>query len=252
MARTRSNMNSKKNRVNSHENAFGRNITTIYGLNLALSYENAAVDRLRQRISECIVSEVKKNLQRHLRQTNEQQNRLRQRIEILTGTANTAAGKTDNFASQVASYGDTLKPTDEKGHLPIPEPPASLKGLMDTVGTDAEREVWESINDLIVERAEVIMYRAGIDALRLLNADKKTIDVLRKNLKEEEAFAKLLEKNNPKVAKKLMKKQMREGKKKKATMEITANETVTTEGRAEKDGETTTVSADVKAATATA
>jgi hypothetical protein len=95
------------------------------------------------------------------------------------------------------------------------------------------------------------MYRAGIDALRLLDADKKTIDVLRKNLKEEEAFAKWLEKNNPKVAKKLMKKQMRDGKKKKTSMETTAGETMTTEGGEKTEPETTTIAADAEAATAT-
>jgi ferritin-like metal-binding protein YciE len=251
MARKRRSINNKKNHVDIHANAFGKNITTVYGLNLALSYENAAFDRLSQRISECTVPEVKKNLQRHLKQTKEQQNRLRQRIEILTGAADLGAGKSDDFASLVASHEDTMKPTDEKGRLPVPEPPDSLKRLMDTVGTDAEREVWESVNDLIVERGEVIMYRAGIDALRLLDADKKTIDVLRKNLKEEEAFAKWLEKNNPKVAKKLMKKQMRHGKKKKTRVEITIDETMPTEPRENIDDETTTIAADAEAATTT-
>jgi bacterioferritin (cytochrome b1) len=92
---------------------------------------------------------------------------------------------------------------------------------MDEVGTEREREVWESVNDLIVERAEAIMYRAGIQALELLGADKRTINALKKNLREEEAFAKWLEKNNPRIARKLMKEQMREGKKKRIA-EITA------------------------------
>jgi ferritin-like metal-binding protein YciE len=51
---------------------------------------------------------------------------------------------------------------------------------------------------LIIERAETIMYRGGIQALELLKADKKTIKALEKNLKEEEAFGDWLEKNNPK------------------------------------------------------
>jgi bacterioferritin (cytochrome b1) len=78
--------------------------------------------------------------------------------------------------------------------------------------SDKEREVWESLNDLIVERAEAIMYRGGIQALELLKADKKTIKALEKNLKEEEAFGDWLEKNNPKIAKRLMTKQMEEKK----------------------------------------
>lgn len=217
--------NNKESALNSRSNgaatseAFRRNITTIYGLNLALSYENAAIDRLEQRLSQSTVSEVKKNLDRHLKQTKEQQNRLRQRIEVLAGGI---AGESSNSVALVESHGATLRPTYEKGHLPIPEPPASLKAIMDAAGTDSERNVWESINDLIIERAETIMYRAGIDALQLLRADKKTIDVLRKNLKEEEAFAKWLEKNNPRIAKKLMAEQMRRGKKREQEQEATA------------------------------
>jgi len=82
-----------------------------------------------------------------------------------------------------------------------------------------EREVWESINDLIVERAEAIMYEGGIQALELLNADKKTIKALQKILKEEESFAIWLEKNNPRIAKRLMKRQLEEKKKKKEETE---------------------------------
>jgi ferritin-like metal-binding protein YciE len=208
--------NNNSNAINTSSEAFGRNITTIYGLNLALSYENSSVDRLEQRLSQCSVIEVRKVLERHLKQTKEQQNRLRNRIEILSGAVASSGGGIDGKGENavlVESDGDTMKPTNEKGRLPVPEPPASLKAIMDSVGTDSERDVWESVNDLIVEKAETIMYRAGIDALKLLQADKKTIDVLKKNLKEEEAFAKWLEKNNPRIAKKLMTEQMRKGKK---------------------------------------
>ncbi|MGA8082964.1 MAG: hypothetical protein WB988_13990, partial [Candidatus Nitrosopolaris sp.] len=59
----------------------------------------------------------------------------------------------------------------------------------------------------------------GIQALELLKADKRAIKVLEKNLKEEEAFANWLEKNNPRIAKRLMKKQLEERKKKLKTEE---------------------------------
>jgi ferritin-like metal-binding protein YciE len=196
--------------------AFGRNITAIYGLNLALSYENASIDRLEQRLSECTVPEMKKNLVRHMKETREQQIRLIHEIEVLIGGIKDPAlttGESGNSASLIESHAATLGPTNEKGRLPIPEPPAYLKAVMDAVGTDSERDVWESVNDLIIERAETIMYRAGIDALLLLKADKRTIDVLRKNLKEEEAIAKWLEKNNPRIAKRIMSKQVSKGNK---------------------------------------
>jgi ferritin-like metal-binding protein YciE len=184
-----------------------KSIIAISGLNLALSYENAAIDRLENRLSECIVPEVKEKIKRHLEQTKDQQKRLQERISALGGEI-----------------------TVEKGHLPIPEPPHSIKGLIESHSTDREREVWESLNDLIIERAEYIMYRGGIQALELLEADKKTIKTLEKILKEEKAFGDWLEKNNPKIAKRLMTKQLfdekKRSKKKKAEDKSEVHETL--------------------------
>ncbi|MFZ0896464.1 MAG: DUF892 family protein [Candidatus Nitrosopolaris sp.] len=163
--------------------------TTLVGLNLALSYE-----RLQKRLSESIVPEVKDKLNRHLVHSREQQERLKERIRMLGG-----------------------EPITEKGRLPIPEPPQSIKSMIEIRSTDSQKEVFESLNDLIIERAEAIMYEGGIQALELLKADKKTIKVLEKNLKEEQAFGNWLEKNNPRIAKRLMTKQLDEKKKKKVT-----------------------------------
>ena len=186
--------------------SFAKGIIAIAGLNLALSYENAAVDRLEKRLSECIIPEVKEKIKHHLLQTKEQQAHLQERIRALGGEI-----------------------TPEKGHLPVPEPPQSLKALIESHTTDREREVWESLNDLIVERAEAIMYRGGIQALELLKSDKKTIKTLEKILKEEQAFGDWLEKNNPKIAKRLMTKQLvdeKKRKKKKAEDKVEVHESV--------------------------
>ena len=150
--------------------------------------------RLQKRLSESIVPEVKDKLNRHLVQSREQQERLKERIRMLGG-----------------------EPITEKGRLPIPEPPQSIKSMIEIRSTDSQKEVFESLNDLIIERAEAIMYEGGIQALELLKADKKTIKVLEKNLKEEQAFGNWLEKNNPRIAKRLMTKQLDEKKKKKVT-----------------------------------
>lgn len=171
------------------------NVIAIAGLNLALSYENAAVDRLEKRLSESIVPEVKDRLRHHLEQTKEQQERIRERIKALGGR----------------ELG--MEPTYEKGKLPIPEPPKQLKMMIESTSSEKEREVWESLNDLIIERAEAIMYKGGIQALELLKADKKTVKALERNLKEEESFGNWLEKNNPRIAKRLMTMQIEEKKK---------------------------------------
>ena len=44
------------------------NVIAIVGLNLALSYENATVDRLEKRVAESIIPEVKEKIKRHLEQ----------------------------------------------------------------------------------------------------------------------------------------------------------------------------------------
>jgi len=85
--------------------------------------------------------------------------------------------------------------------------------MIESTSSEKEREVWESLNDLIIERAEAIMYKGGIQALELLKADKKTIKALERNLKEEESFGNWLEKNNPRIAKRLMTMQIEEKKK---------------------------------------
>jgi len=170
----------------------------IAGLSLALSYENAAIDRLEKRLQESVVPEVKQKIKHHLQQTREQQQRLSDRIKVL------ARG---------------IEPIAEKGRLPLPEPPQSLKIMIESNSSDYEKEVWESLNDLIIERAESIMYKGGIQALELLKADKKTIKALQKNLREEQAFGDWLEKNNPKIARKLMTKQIQDKKKRKKKSE---------------------------------
>jgi len=186
-------MSAKFNENDSGSDA-SANVIAIAGLNLALSYENAAVDRLEKRLSESIVPEVKDRLRHHLEQTKEQQERIRERIKALGGR-------------------ELGMPTYEKGKLPIPEPPKQLKMMIESTSSEKEREVWESLNDLIIERAEAIMYKGGIQALELLKADKKTVKALERNLKEEESFGNWLEKNNPKIAKRLMTMQMEEKKK---------------------------------------
>jgi Domain of unknown function (DUF892) len=176
--------------------------TTVVGLTLALSYENAAVDRLERRLSESIIPEVREKLNRHLVQTREQQERLKERIRALGG-----------------------EPISERGRLAIPEPPQSLKSMIDIQSTANEKEVWEELNDLIIERAEAIMHEGGIQALELLKADRKAIKVLQTNLKEEKSFGDWLEKNNPRIAKRLMKKQLIEKEKEKKEATTTATET---------------------------
>jgi hypothetical protein len=63
------------------------------------------------------------------------------------------------------------------------------------------------------------MYDGGIQALKLLKADKELLRLKKKIPKEEDAFANWLQKNNPNIAKRLMKTHLKEKKRKKQKTE---------------------------------
>src|SRR5918992_1177765 len=131
-------------------------------LNTALAMENAAIDRVQSRIKQTILEDAKQELQHHLEETKEQQDRLQQIITKLGG-----------------------KPTKEKGELPTSSLPKSLEKEIENTMTSAELELTESIQDTIVEDVEIAGYNMLIQmAMKLNIAD--AIPLLRQNLQEEE------------------------------------------------------------------
>jgi ferritin-like metal-binding protein YciE len=153
----------------------------VFYLNIALAAENSALERLQSRIQQTILEDAKQQLQHHLEETIEQQDRLRQLITKLGGT-----------------------PTQEKAKLPISSPPESIaKTMENTMMTSAaERELKESIQDTIIENAEVTGYTMLIQmAVKMNVAD--AIPSLRQNLNEEEEMFGWLRANAPAMFAKL-------------------------------------------------
>jgi ferritin-like metal-binding protein YciE len=153
----------------------------VFYLNIALAAENSALERLQSRIQQTILEDAKQQLQHHLEETIEQQDRLRQLITKLGGT-----------------------PTQEKAKLPIASPPESIaKTMENTMMTSAaERELKESIQDTIIENAEVTGYTMLIQmAVKMNVAD--AIPSLRQNLNEEEEMFGWLRANAPAIFAKL-------------------------------------------------
>ena len=153
----------------------------ILYLNTALAIENAAIERLQSRIKLTILEDAKQQLQHHLEETREQQDRLRQQITKLGGI-----------------------PTQEKAKLPISSPPESIVKIMEntTMTSTEERELNESIQDTIIENAEVTGYNMLIQmALKMNVAD--AIPSLRQNLNEEEEMFGWLRANAPAMFAKL-------------------------------------------------
>jgi ferritin-like metal-binding protein YciE len=137
----------------------------VFYLNIALAAENSALERLQSRIQQTILEDAKQQLQHHLEETIEQQDRLRQIITKLGGT-----------------------PTQEKAKLPISSPPESIaKTMENTMMTSAaERELKESIQDTIIENAEVTGYTMLIQMAIKQNIGDAISLLLRQNLQEEE------------------------------------------------------------------
>ena len=76
-------------------------------LNSSLAMENAALERVQRRVQQTILEDARQQLQNHLEETKQHQDRLRQLITKLGGS-----------------------PIQEKGQLLIAMPPDSLRNII--------------------------------------------------------------------------------------------------------------------------
>ena len=145
-------------------------------LNDALSIENAAIERLQSRIRQTRLQDSKVQLQHHLEETREQQNRLKQIISTLGG-----------------------KPTADKGHLPIPSSSKSIENSLRKHMTDAEVELKSAKEDAIVESAEIVLYDTLIQLAQKASTEVggDAIPILTQNLDEERAMMDWIKANTP-------------------------------------------------------
>ena len=154
-------------------------------LNSALAMENAALERVQRRIEQTVLEDVKQQLQRHLEETRQHQDRLRRIIM--------------NIGAGLAG----LTPTEEKGQLPIATPPRSIIDKIHESRTSlAEQDLIQSVEDMIVENAEVTGYNLLIQMAEKMNIGD-TIPYLRQSLDEEEKMFGWLRANTPAMFAKL-------------------------------------------------
>jgi ferritin-like metal-binding protein YciE len=145
-------------------------------LNDVLSIENAAIKRLQLRLRQTRLTDIKVQLQHHLDETKEQQNRLKRLISSLD-----------------------QKPTNDRGRLPVPSSPKSIEKILKRSMTDAEEELKETKEDAIVESAEIVLYDMLIQfaqkASVVVGGD--AIPILSQNLNEERAMLDWIKANTP-------------------------------------------------------
>jgi ferritin-like metal-binding protein YciE len=150
-------------------------------LNSSLAMENAALERVQRRVQQTTLEDARQQLQNHLEETKQHQDRLRQLITKIGG----------------------VTPTQEKGNLPIAMPPDSIRNVMHPSMIPEEQELMQSVEDTIVESAEVIGYNLLIQMAGKMNKMDDTIPLLRQSLYEEEKMFTWLRANAPAMFAKL-------------------------------------------------
>ena len=168
-------------------------------LNEMLSTENAALERLESRIQQTTLENVKAQLQQHLQETREQQQRLINLIKNrgVGTTFSPTSSKADlpllNPKTETTSRVDEMiskpKDTSESAEVRGQERLKSVVNETENVMMKAEKEFQEAKQDGIIENAEIISYKALIAIARKVNANDAT-PILEQSLKEEESMAK--------------------------------------------------------------
>ena len=168
-------------------------------LNEMLSTENAAVERLEFRIQQTTLEDVKRQLQQHLQETIEQQQRLINLIKNrgVGTTFSPTSSKADlpllNPNTETTSRVDEMiskpKDTSESAEVHRQERLKSVVNETENVMMKAEKEFQEVKQDGIIENAEIISYNALIEIAKKVNAND-AIPILERSLKEEESMAK--------------------------------------------------------------
>lgn len=143
-------------------------------LNIMLSIENAAIERLHTRIQQSPLAEVREQLVQHLEETREQKSRLITLIQRLGG-----------------------QPTNERAVLSGYALPKVLEDAFKASATTLEEQELRTIaTDALIEYAEVIGYNMAIQLATRINIGE-AIMPLRQNLQEEEKMVAWMRANLP-------------------------------------------------------
>jgi ferritin-like metal-binding protein YciE len=155
----------------------GKEKKFILYLNIMLSIENAAIERLPARIQQSQLVEVREQLVHHLEETREQKNRLITLIHRLGG-----------------------QPTNERADLSGISLPKVLAdaAFKASATTPQEQELRTMEADALIEYAEVIGYNMAIQMATKINIGE-AIMPLRQNLQEEEKMVAWMRANLPSI-----------------------------------------------------
>lgn len=152
----------------------GKEKKFVLYLNIMLSIENAAIERLHVRIQQSPLAEVREQLVQHLEETREQKSRLITLINRLGG-----------------------EPTNERSDLfGYFLPKVLADAFKASATTPEEQEIRTMEADALIEHAEVIGYNMAIQLATKINIGE-AIMPLRQNLQEEEKMVAWMRANLP-------------------------------------------------------
>jgi ferritin-like metal-binding protein YciE len=154
--------------------------------NEALATENAAGDRIQTRISETPVEQTKQQLQYHLGQTFQQQERLRNIITKLGGDPTTMKATLPNL---MPMNRDTISNTEKETAKSLESPES--RDIM-----DAEKELIQTKEDALIENAEIVSYKMLIHLAQEIDL-QDAIAPLSQSLQEETAMVNFIMGNAP-------------------------------------------------------
>jgi ferritin-like metal-binding protein YciE len=188
------------------------NTKLLQYLNEMLSTENAAVQRLESRIQQTTLDDVKRQLQQHLQETREQQQRLINLIKNrgIGTTISPTSAKADlpvlNPKTETTSRVDEMisKPKDKSESTEVrdQEKLKSIVNETENVMMKAEKEFQEAKQDGIIENAEIITYKTLMEVAKKVGAND-ALPILEQSLQEEESMAKWIMTNLPELLDKL-------------------------------------------------
>ena len=180
-------------------------------LNEMLSTENAAIERLESRIRHTTLENVKAQLQQHLQETREQQQRLINLIKnrgvgtTFSPTSSIADLPLLNPKTETTSKVDEMISKRKDTEATEVRDQKKLKSIVnetENVMMKAEKELQEAKQDGIVENAEIISYRTLIEVAKIVGAND-ALSILEQSLKEEESMAKWIMTNLSELLEKL-------------------------------------------------
>ncbi|HET6808074.1 MAG TPA: DUF892 family protein [Nitrososphaera sp.] len=156
--------------------------------NEALAMENAAADRVQSRMNATPVEATKHQLQYHLEQTFQQQERLRNIITKLGGAPTTMKA---TLPKLMPMNMDTRSNT-------VKEAAKSLVSSDSKDAVDAEKELVQTKEDAIIESAEIVSYKTLILMAQEVGLMEVVPD-LNKSLQEETSMVNFIMGNTPTV-----------------------------------------------------